>query len=75
MKPVTIAVLSGALSIAALVACTRHSEAPSSEAGASPAAAAELTPALPFIENDYDTALNRAREAKLPLFVEVWAPW
>jgi len=31
--------------------------------------------ALPFIENDYPQALAKAREANLPLFVEVWAPW
>jgi len=31
--------------------------------------------ALPFIENDFPQALARAREANLPLFVEVWAPW
>jgi hypothetical protein len=31
--------------------------------------------ALPFIENDFPQALAKAREAKLPLFVEVWAPW
>ena len=31
--------------------------------------------ALPFIENDFPQALARAREASLPLFVEVWAPW
>ena len=31
--------------------------------------------ALPFIENDFAQALARAREANLPLFVEVWAPW
>jgi hypothetical protein len=31
--------------------------------------------ALPFIENDFPQALTRAREANLPLFVEVWAPW
>jgi len=31
--------------------------------------------ALPFLENDFPQALARAREANLPLFVEVWAPW
>ena len=33
------------------------------------------TPALPFIENDFPQALAKARDANLPLFVEVWAPW
>ena len=31
--------------------------------------------ALPFIENDYAKAVQTARDANLPLFVEVWAPW
>lgn len=35
----------------------------------------EKLTALPFIENDFPRALALAREAKLPLFVEVWAPW
>lgn len=30
---------------------------------------------LPFIEDDYELALSRARERGLPLFVDVWAPW
>jgi len=31
--------------------------------------------ALPFVENDAAAALGHAREAGLPVFVEVWAPW
>lgn len=31
--------------------------------------------ALPFIEDDYARALAQARARKLPLFVDVWAPW
>ena len=38
-------------------------------------ASARGTIALPFIENDFPQALAKAREANLPLFVEVWAPW
>ena len=30
---------------------------------------------LPFIENDFAQAVERASSANLPLFVEVWAPW
>lgn len=30
---------------------------------------------LPFIRDDYDRALALARERKLPLFVDAWAPW
>ena len=35
----------------------------------------EKAPPLTFIENDFPRALAQAREANLPLFVEVWAPW
>jgi len=30
---------------------------------------------LPFIPDDYSRALDTARERKLPIFVEAWAPW
>jgi hypothetical protein len=30
---------------------------------------------LPFIEDDYAAALREAKERKLPMFVEVSAPW
>ena len=30
---------------------------------------------LPFINDDYPKALNSAKRQKLPIFVEVWAPW
>ena len=30
---------------------------------------------LPFIEDDYPRALAEASRRKLPVFVEVWAPW
>jgi hypothetical protein len=34
-----------------------------------------LSAALPFIEDDYAKARAEATQRKLPLFVEVWAPW
>jgi hypothetical protein len=33
------------------------------------------SPALPFIADDYATALAEARARKLPIFIESWAPW
>jgi hypothetical protein len=33
------------------------------------------TPRLPFVEDDYAKALGEARQRKLPVFVDVWAPW
>jgi len=35
---------------------------------------AAATP-LRFIEDDYARALAEAKQRKLPVFVEVWAPW
>ncbi len=38
---------------------------------------AVLSPAagLPWINDDYPKALAQAKHRKLPIFVEVWAPW
>ncbi len=30
---------------------------------------------LPFIEDDYATALAMAKKSKVPLFIDAWAPW
>jgi hypothetical protein len=30
---------------------------------------------LPFIDDDYARARAEATQRKLPLFVDVWAPW
>ena len=48
-------------------------------AGSRSALAAKSDPpkasALPFIEDDFATALSRSKASGKPLFVEVWAPW
>ena len=31
--------------------------------------------ALPFVQDDYAAALAQARQLKIPLFIESWAPW
>lgn len=31
--------------------------------------------ALPFIEDDYQKAVARAKAKNVPIFVEAWAPW
>ena len=30
---------------------------------------------LPWIKDNYPAALAEAKQRKLPIFVEVWAPW
>jgi len=39
---------------------------------AAPMSAKEV---LPFIDNDYATAVARAKAKNVPIFVEAWAPW
>lgn len=37
--------------------------------------AAEVPAAVPFVSDDYGRALAEARQRRLPMFVEAWAPW
>jgi len=69
MRSTLFALAAGAALASALGACAPGSESP----GGGGASARPF--ALPFVENDFSAALARAREADLPLFVEVWAPW
>ena len=39
------------------------------------AKAAAWHPVVPFIEDDFGRALALAKERKLPVFIEGWAPW
>jgi hypothetical protein len=39
------------------------------------AAFGATTTGLPFIHDDYPKALAEAKQRKLALFVECWAPW
>jgi hypothetical protein len=49
-----------------LLACTQ---------GTGTETASDTEPVLPFIEDDYETALAEARARDVPMFVESWAPW
>ncbi len=42
---------------------------------ATPAAGAAAAGKLPFVADDYATALADARARNVPLVVDVWAPW
>ncbi len=44
-------------------------------AAAAPQSPGAAKKVLPFIQDDYATALAQARASKLPLFIEAWAPW
>ncbi len=39
------------------------------------AAPASANSVLPFIDDDYEKALTLARQKKVPIFAEAWAPW
>ena len=49
--------------------------APASKPKPKTAKAAAWKPAVPFIEDDFGRALALAKERKLPVFIEGWAPW
>jgi hypothetical protein len=53
--------------LAIVSACARSGDT-GAPAGSAPAE-------LPWVSDDYPTALAAARERDLPLFVESWAPW
>jgi hypothetical protein len=36
---------------------------------------AAAVPTLPWAENNYAKALAEAKARRVPVFVEVWAPW
>lgn len=42
---------------------------------AAPAAGAAVGGKLPFVADDYASALADARARNVPLVVDVWAPW
>lgn len=49
--------------------------APSSDEAETSSAEAISAPVLPFIADDYPRALAEAKDKRLPLFIESWAPW
>ena len=60
-----------ALPIAAPAAAAKAPAARSAKA----VAASKWQPVVPFIEDDFGRALALAKERKLPVFIEGWAPW
>jgi len=60
------------LALTALLAPVAHATATTAPAKG---AASQWKPAVPFIEDDFGRALALAKERKLPVFIEGWAPW
>ena len=60
--------------VAGLGTAAASTTAPTKAAPAKSATAA-WKPVVPFIEDDFGRALALAKERKLPVFIEGWAPW
>jgi len=69
-RPVVLAL--AALALAPTLAFSTSSPQPSSASVVSKGA---KPMAVPFIDDDYAKVISKARAAKLPVFVEAWAPW
>ena len=74
--------LAPALLLAALIASASNAASTTAPAKSAPANAVTTKsatpawkPAVPFIEDDFGRALALAKERKLPVFIEGWAPW
>ena len=64
------------LLLLALPMAAHAAPAPAKGTAGKPATkAAAPKPAVPFIEDDFGRALALAKERKLPVFIEGWAPW
>ena len=64
------------VAVLALFVASAASAAPAKPAArATKAGAAKWQPVVPFIEDDFGRALALAKERKLPVFIEGWAPW
>ena len=71
-----LALLLAAVLVASVTPATHAATttAPAKGAATKPAPA-KWKPVVPFIEDDFGRALALAKERKLPVFIEGWAPW
>jgi len=71
-----LALLLAAVLVASVTPATHAATttAPAKGASTKPAPA-RWKPVVPFIEDDFGRALALAKERKLPVFIEGWAPW
>ncbi len=64
-----------AIGITSVAHAAPASSKPARAGRPSTVAAAKWQPVVPFIEDDFGRALALAKERKLPVFIEGWAPW
>jgi hypothetical protein len=72
-RPLLVIVIAASLASAAAHAAT--TTAKSAPAATAKGTSAKWNPVVPFIEDDFGRALALAKERKLPVFIEGWAPW
>ena len=58
-----------------LLAGPAPGQASAPHAMAAKSAASAWHPVVPFVEDDYPKAIALAKQRKLPVFIEGWAPW
>jgi hypothetical protein len=61
--------------LAAVIVTSATHAATTTTAAPAKGATAKWNPVVPFIEDDFGRALALAKERKLPVFIEGWAPW
>ena len=64
-----------AMLLATLLVTSATHAATTTTAAPAKSATAKWHPVVPFIEDDFGRALALAKERKLPVFIEGWAPW
>lgn len=74
-RPLLAFVIAASLVAAAAHAATTTAKSAPPTSTPAKAAAAKWNPVVPFIEDDFGRALALAKERKLPVFIEGWAPW
>ncbi len=73
--PTRFTALVAALALFMASAASAAPAKPAARATKAGAASAKWQPVVPFIEDDFGRALALAKERKLPVFIEGWAPW
>jgi thioredoxin-like negative regulator of GroEL len=63
------------LALLLLIACKSHEAAPKQVSAADPCAKAKPEGQMQWIADDYPAALACAKQKKVPLVIDLWAPW
>lgn len=75
MTSIILLAISSLTAVAPRLPCAFTNERARIRANASSVTESATTSGLPIITDDFERARAEANKRKLPLFVEVWAPW